>query len=111
MSRLRFHPVRAKAALGVLLLLAVTGATACEEDGKTAPERCADPVLPIFDIQQAGAPADDNAQYPCVTKVGHSISQGPTTTPTTGGSATAGSGGKAGSGATVTAGAGAGGAP
>ena len=116
MSRLRFHSVRAKAALGVLLLLAVTGVAACEEDGKTAPERCADPALPIFDIQAAGAPADDNAQYPCVTQVGHSISQGPTVTPTTGGSATAGSGGKAatgkaGSGATATAGAGAGGAP
>jgi hypothetical protein len=107
MSRLRSLPVQAKAALGALLLLVVTGSAACDEDGKTAPERCSDPALPIFNIQTAGAPADDNAQYPCVTKVGHAISQGPTAAPTTG---TAGKGGTS-SGSTATAGAGAGGAP
>lgn len=110
MSRHRSHPVRAKAALSVLLLVVSAGAAACDEDGKTAPERCADPALPIYDMQAAGAPADDNAKYPCVTEVGHAISQqGPTTTPTS----TGGSAGKAatGNGNAVTAGAGAGGAP
>jgi hypothetical protein len=117
MSRLRSHPVRAKAALGALLLMFVTGAAACDEDGQTAPERCLDPALPIFDIQTAGAPADDNAQYPCVTRVGHAISQGPSAAPTsTAGSAgkaataSAGKGGSSGD-TTATAGAGAGGAP
>jgi hypothetical protein len=105
MSRLRSLPVQAKAALGALLLLVVTGSAACDEDGKTAPERCRDPALPIFDIQAAGVPADDNAQYPCVTEIGHAISQGPT--PTTG---PAGKGGSS-SGSTASAGAGAGGAP
>jgi hypothetical protein len=114
MSRLRSHPVRAKAVLGALLLLAVTGSAACDEDGKTAPERCLDPALPIFDIQAAGAPADDNAQYPCVTKIGHATSRGPTTGPAgAAGKAATGTAGKGGSssGSTATAGAGAGGAP
>ena len=44
---------------------------ACGEDGKTAPDRCAEPPLPIFDIQQSGAPSVDN---PCVSKPGHAIS-------------------------------------
>lgn len=116
MSRLRSLPAQAKAALGALLLLVVTGSAACDEDGKTAPERCLDPALPIFDIQAAGAPADDNARYPCVTKIGHAISQGPSTAPTTdtagsAGKAAMGSAGKGGSSSTATAGAGAGGAP
>ncbi len=133
MSRLSSHPVRAQAALGALLLGLVVSASGCEEDGKTAPDRCLEPALLIFDIQTAGAPADDNARFnddldangnllsPCVTKVGHSVSNiGSPTTPTTagtGGSATAGNGGKGGkggkggSGGTATANAGAGGAP
>lgn len=127
MSRLSSHPVRAPAALGALLLGLVVSASGCEEDGKTAPDRCLEPALLVFDIQAAGAPADDNARFnddldangnllpPCVTKVGHSVSNIGSPTPTTagtGGSATAGSGGKGGSGGgTATAGAGAGGAP
>ncbi len=98
MSGLSSIPDRAKAAVGVLLLALAVTAAACDEDGKTAPERCADPALPIFDIQAAGAAADDNAQYPCVTKVGHSISSigvpddtGGTTS--TGGATTGGKGG------------------
>jgi hypothetical protein len=116
MSRVRSNPVRAKAALGALALILVAGLAACEEDGKTAPERCADPPLPIFDIQ-AGAPADTN---PCVTAVGHSISMGPSTsggtTAITAGTSSGGKGGsggsagKGGSGGTATADAGAGGA-
>jgi hypothetical protein len=80
MSRYRAFLPRARAALGALLL--ISSAAACDEDGKTAPARCADPPLPIFDIQHAGAPADDNARYndadalPCVTEVGHGISRG-----------------------------------
>jgi hypothetical protein len=105
MSRQRSIPARAKACLGLLLVaFASSLATACDDDGKTAPERCADPALPIFDIQAAGAPADDNEQYPCSTPLGHSVSF-------VGSASTAGtaSGGK--SGGTATAGAGAGGAP
>lgn len=127
MSRLSSHPVRAQAALGALLLGLVVSASGCEEDGKTAPDRCLEPALLVFDIQTAGAPADDNARFnddldangnllsPCVTKVGHSVSNIGSPTPTTagtGGSATAGTGGgKGGSGGTATANAGAGGAP
>jgi hypothetical protein len=101
---LRANPVRAKAVLGALLLTLVAGAAACEEDGKTAPERCIDP--PPFDIQ-AGAPAD-NVTNPCATPVGHSVSFiGSPTTPTAG-TSTGGKGGKA----TTNGGAGgAGGAP
>jgi hypothetical protein len=99
--RKRAFPNRARAALGALLL--ALGAAACDEDGKTAPARCADPPLPIFDIQAAGAPADDNARFndedelPCVTEVGHAIS-GPAVVAGTGGSTTTGSGGVPGSG-------------
>lgn len=134
MSRLSSHPVRAQAALGALLLGLVVSASGCEEDGKTAPARCLEPALLVFDIQTAGAPADDNARFnddldangnllaPCVSKVGHSVSNigspppPTTTTAGTGGSATAGTGGSVtagsgGSGGTATANAGAGGAP
>jgi hypothetical protein len=106
MSRQRCIPARAKACLG-LLLLAFAGivVSACDDDGKTAPERCADPALPIFDIQVAGVPGDDNEQYPCSTPIGHSVNM--FSSPTTAGTA---SGGKS-SGGTATAGAGAGGAP
>jgi hypothetical protein len=114
MSRRRCIPARTKAAFALLLLAFASSVSACDEDGKTAPARCLDPTLPIFDIQAAGAPADDNARYPCVTEVGHATS--PTTTPTTdtagsAGKAATSSAGKGGSGDTVTAGAGAGGAP
>jgi hypothetical protein len=101
MSRQRCIPARAKACLGLLLLAFASSVSACDDDGKTAPERCADPALPIFDIQAAGAPADDNKQYPCSTPVGHAVSF-------VGSASTAGG---APSGGTATAGAGAGGAP
>jgi hypothetical protein len=58
-----------KAAVCLALLLGVS--TACGEDGKTAPDKCNDPPLPIYDIQQAGEPSVDN---PCVTKPGYAIS-------------------------------------
>jgi hypothetical protein len=113
MSRRSCNPVRAKAALGALLLGLVTGALACEEDGKTAPARCADPALPIFDIQAAGVPSDDNAQYPCVTPVGHAINS--SDTDPTAGTNTGGAAGATSEGEATTAGAagagGAGGAP
>lgn len=51
-------------------LLSTLALGACGEDGKTAPARCADPPLPLFDIQSAGAPEVDN---PCVTQRGYAI--------------------------------------
>jgi len=118
MSRLSSHSIRVNVALGALLLGLVTAVSACEEESKTAPERCLDPKLPLFDIQTAGARDDI---YPCNTSVGHSVSSigNPTTAGTTsGGTATGGkggsggtaTGGKGGSGGTATADAGAGGA-
>jgi hypothetical protein len=107
MSRLRANPVSAKALLGALLLTLVAGVAACDEDGKTAPQRCLDPALPIFDIQ-AGAP--DDVQNPCVTEVGHAINQ-TGSSPTTAGTSTGGSGTGGKGSSTATAGAGAGGAP
>jgi hypothetical protein len=111
MSRFSSTPDRAKASVGVLLFIALAGVAACDEDGKTAPERCADPALPIFDIQAAGEPGDDNAKYPCVTQVGHSINQGTPDSSSTGGGTggTAGAAGKGGASSTTDA-AGAGGA-
>jgi hypothetical protein len=108
MNRQRCMPVRAKACLGLLLLAFTSGVSACDEDGKTVPERCGEPTLP-YDIQ-AGAPADDSAQHPCSTPVGHAVNGGPAAT-----AGTASSGGASGAGGessgTATAGAGAGGAP
>ncbi len=69
MSRTRTFSGPAKSVSGVALLLGVI--VACGEDGKTAPERCSDPPLPIYDIQAAGQPDVDN---PCVTKPGFAIS-------------------------------------
>ena len=93
----RCIPFRVKAGLGLLLIAVASNVIACDEDSKTAPERCADPALPIFDIQAAGAPADDNAQYPCSTKVGHAVSSiGPASTADTTSSAGKGGGGSAG---------------
>jgi len=92
MSRLRNIPGRATGALGLLLLVAV--AAACSDDGKTAPEKCGTPPLHgPYDLQ-GGAKDDDG--NPCVTPVGHSVSQIISSTSggnSTGGS-TAGSGGK-----------------
>lgn len=111
MSRQRCIPARAKASLGLLLLAMASSVLACEEDTKSAPERCADPALPIFDIQAAGAPADDNEQYPCSTPIGHAVSYvGPAVTAGTSSGGTTSNGGKSGS-STASAGAGAGGAP
>jgi hypothetical protein len=71
----------AMAASALSLFLAVS---ACEEDGKTVPERCA--VLPEpFDIQNTPPPEDDNRSLnpgsggdgglpKCVTEVGHAVS-------------------------------------
>lgn len=103
-------PGKAAAALGAVALVALF--VACEEDGKTAPERCS--VLPApVDIQAAGAPWDDNRRFnpgsggenglpDCVTEVGHAVSS----------FGTAGDGsvaGTSGSGGTGTAGSGTGG--
>lgn len=72
MSRRRHLSGRVRAALPVAALFAAV--FACDDAGKTAPERCADPPLPLFDFANAGAPSDDNARYPCVTPIGHGIS-------------------------------------
>jgi hypothetical protein len=114
MSRQRYVLTRARAGVGLLLLAFASSVSACDEDGKTVPERCADPALPIFDIQAAGTPADDNAQYPCSTPVGHAVSsvgQPATAGTTNGGTSGGGASGGGEGGGTATAGAGAGGAP
>lgn len=104
MSLLRPRSVRVNVALGTLLLGLVTALTACEEEGKTAPERCLDKPLPIYDIQAGGA-RDDT--YPCSTPVGHAISSIGSTS-TAGTTATA---GKSGNSGTAAGAGGAGGAP
>lgn len=68
MSRLRSLPARPAAAL--LMGVALSAAVACDEEGKTAPERCSDP-LPIFDPATADVPTD---HHPCVTPVGDAVS-------------------------------------
>jgi len=92
MSRLRSVSGLVKTALAVLAL--VTMAAACEEDGKSLPATCAEP-LPLDDIANAGVPAVTN---PCVTPIGDAVSSvgtaGSTTTTagsSTGGNSTAGS--------------------
>jgi len=92
MSRLRTLSFPALAACGVLVLLA---APACEEDTKTAPARCSEPALQIYDIQ-AGAPSDGGSGNPCVTEVGHAINKFDDETVTGGTAGTGGSGGSAG---------------
>jgi hypothetical protein len=95
MSRLRNIPGRATIALGCMLLGAL--AVACEEDGKTAPEKCGSPPLLIYDVQ-GGAQGDPDAN-PCVTDEGHAVSV--ILPASSGGSAptnTGGSGGKGGAG-------------
>jgi hypothetical protein len=67
----RSSTVFGAAAVGFCSLVLATALSACGEDGKTAPEKCAEPPLPIFDLQLAGAPSVDN---PCVTPPGHAIS-------------------------------------
>ena len=96
----RCIPFRVKAGLGLLLIAVASNVIACDEDSKTAPERCADPALPIFDIQTAGVPTDDNAQYPCSTKIGHSVSSigSPSSSGTTSSAGTTSSSGKNGGG-------------
>ena len=91
MSRHRNIPGWAKIVGGLLLLGAAS--TACDEDSKTAPEKCGTPPLLIYDIQQG---AEDGAAgaNPGVTKVGHAVSQILPPTPSggnaTGGNATGG---------------------
>lgn len=75
-----------RAALALVALALAVMAAACDEDGKTAPERCADPPLPLFDIQKTPPPEDDNRRFndvaagdgpalrPCITEVGHAVS-------------------------------------
>ncbi len=88
MSRLRCTPGLVKTALAAALL--VTVAAACDEDGKSLPATCDDP-LPLDDIANAGVPAVSN---PCVTPIGHAVSFVGNTTSTTGGAdAGAGAGG------------------
>jgi uncharacterized membrane protein YgcG len=104
-------------ALGAFVLM--TAAMGCDEDGKTAPERCAQPPLEIFDIQKAAPPAEggEAALNPCVTPIGHAISSIDTgdaggtsatggTTAGTGGGGTTSTGGTSGGGGTPDAGAG-----
>ncbi|MDF3067967.1 MAG: hypothetical protein K0R38_3568 [Polyangiaceae bacterium] len=100
----------AAAAIGAFVLMAT--ALACDEDGKTVPERCADPPLPLEDIQKTPPPKDDNRRFndggagsmipPCITEVGHAVSSfddgSGGDTATAGTSAVAGSGGSPGSG-------------
>ena len=116
MSRVRSLPGVVLTAVG-LLWLTVT-VPACDEDGKTAPEKCLEPPLgPPYDIQAAhpitgtetgGAPDTTN---PCVTKVGHAISdKGTPGDGTASGGTTGGTGKGGGSGDSAMNDAGAGGA-
>jgi hypothetical protein len=118
MKRFGTFSGRAAAVFGVLAVVAT--AVACEEDGKTVPERCVD--LPLFDIQAAGAPADDNAslvgsdaENPCVTKVGHAVSSfgngSAGEAPSSGGTGGSGTGGTGGTAGTSGTGSGSGGSP
>jgi hypothetical protein len=68
MSRLRSFSAWAKAA--VVVSLAAPAVAACDEDGKSLPAACADP-LPLDDIANAGAPEVSN---PCVTPIGDAVS-------------------------------------
>jgi len=70
MSRLRTLSGWAKAV--VCLALPLASMYGCDDDGKTVPERCADPPLPIYDIQNPGE--QNAAGNPCVTHVGYAIS-------------------------------------
>lgn len=88
MSRVRRLP-RSTSALALLALLPILASACGGEDGKTAPEKCNDPPLPIFDIQAAGVPNVDN---PCVTQPGYAISG---TTTTAGGTSSDGTAGEA----------------
>jgi hypothetical protein len=97
MSRLRLLPA--------LLLTVVATATvlvACSDEGHPVPERCAEPKLEVFDYRAADPPADDNRKYPCVTPVGHGISNDDASSAGTGNSG----GGAGGSGAAGDAGTG-----
>lgn len=97
MSRFRSLPLRAGAALA--LVLSAAGSPACSDEGQAVPERCVDPPLPIFDFRQEPPPDDDNRQYPCVTPVGHAL--GPTGgTTSAGGAPATGLAGDAGAGGT-----------
>ncbi len=111
MSRVRSLPARTLAVLGAALAALVL--SACGEDGKGVPARCADPPLPIYDIQNAGAPSDDFARFndpgepPCVTEIGHAVG------PAVGGGNSGGSASNGGTGAasSTSGGAGLGGSP
>jgi hypothetical protein len=92
MSRLRNIPGWATLVLGLLVLGAAS--TACDEDGKTAPDKCGTPPLMIYDVQGGAQDADAN---PCVTHVGHAISEILPATPSGGTAASGGSAGKGGS--------------
>ena len=98
MSRFRSLPLRAGAALA--LLLAAAGSPACSDEGQALPERCVDPPLPIFDFKQEPPPADDNLQYPCVTPVGHAVMGSGGGTTSAGGAPATGLAGDAGAGGT-----------
>jgi hypothetical protein len=92
MSRLCKSTGWAKVAVGLLLLGAASAA--CDEDGKTAPDKCGTPPLMIYDVQGGAQDADGN---PCVTPVGHAISEILPATPSGGTAASGGSAGKGGS--------------
>jgi hypothetical protein len=82
--------------LGASLLL--LAAVACDEDGETAPDACADPPLQIFDIQDPPSAGGEGGAVtnPCVTPIGHAVSPNAgTTSASTGGSSSVGNGGMA----------------
>ena len=76
MSTLRSLPVWAKVAFAALLALSVT--PACDEGGEKLPARCSDTngdgevdPLPLDDLGAAGVL---DANNPCLTEIGHSLS-------------------------------------
>lgn len=57
----------------VAALLALV-AVACDEDGKTAPDTCADPPLEIYDLAEEDPAEPGDQANPCVTPVGDAFS-------------------------------------
>jgi hypothetical protein len=90
----RFSKYPVRAALAAALLSVLGSVSACDEDGKTAPDKCRISEPP-FDIQAAGGVPEDND---CLTDIGHavnSVGTAPSGGTAAGGTAAGGKGGTA----------------
>jgi hypothetical protein len=77
----RFRSINAWAKVAIVPLSVALVTTACDEDGKSLPAACADP-LPLDDLGSAGTPDVTN---PCVTPIGDAVSYVDDGTSTAGG--------------------------